>query len=365
MSLLPSPTGMHLSTAAMVQAIHRAVVQVSYAGRCDADPAAIADLALPLQKKVRETILTALTSTSADNVNWRSQVFEPIIATFVSVKCLGVSFAPIKCLKISIADTDYVILLATLVILSYEILLLPEAIHQRPLNDFLPGTFKELICEPTVCYLLSRRLEEEQRRLVRAGAKTKVQRASGILRKLIPDLSVVSAAWKARPQSRLSSFIGKLNQAPAKPAGSVFIPSFRSTTFPSDLRVEIFLHLGRSMPFDFVESIERTGRYLLVKTCVGLRMLVEAGYTVSSISGTFDTVTLKALPECKTRLAATVIVPPGYFFRITDVDYFTGKGTSGYTLLETQHARMHVSNGKYVIKRRNNYRSVVVESNEC
>lgn len=140
-----------------------------------------------------------------------------------------------------------------------------------------------------------------------------------------------------------------------------------SSTFPRDLRVQIFLKPDCTMPFDFVDTIDESDGPLTIKTCIGLRMHVEAGYTVSGISGIFDTVSLEARPGCGfTAFAATVFVPPGYSFRIPDVEFVSEMETSlAQTLIETKHAVMNVSNGDYIVKRRNLHRSVLVESTEC
>lgn len=369
MSSIPQPTGMGFSVAAMVQTVHRAVVTKTYGGKSKAHLGTIASLALPLQKHIRQTIQQTLQSSAADVVDWEAQVLMPIIADFNLVEDLGVSTV----------DAEYIVLLSTVVILAFEVLLLPEVSCLHSTSEFLVGMFEQYFCEPEICRTMSSRLEEEQRRLVRAGADTQEQQAAGVLRKLMPDLSTRSVVWnkltrviKKKPSAKsVKAFQSqvdlKLAGSVAGPSTSSRPPSPRLTTFPRDLQVEIFLKPGCSMEFDFVDSVTEVHGALVVKTCIGLRMHVEAGYTVSGPSGTHDTVTLHERSDSDgvKLFAATVIVPPGHIYRITGVDFVSEMHTDlSQTLIETDAAVMNVSGGDYAIQCRDQRHSVLVESNE-
>jgi hypothetical protein len=132
---------------------------------------------------------------------------------------------------------------------------------------------------------------------------------------------------------------------------------------PRDLRVELYLKAGDSWPLKAVDSIDTSSSTLTVKSCIGLRMEVEPRCTVSNIDGIFDTVTLEAHYMCGMVFAATIVVPPGYSIRITDVEGVTVMDNKlSRTRVKTEQAMLVVLDGDYVVKRRNCHRSVLVES---
>lgn len=139
------------------------------------------------------------------------------------------------------------------------------------------------------------------------------------------------------------------------------------TTFPRDVRIEVYLKPNQTYPFDFVDSITHRDNNLVIKTCIGLEMLVESGYTVSDISGLFDTTNITAANGDNTdALAATIVVPPGYAFRVVDVvDVCEMEGETARTRIETVRATLLVRTGDYVVVRRNCRDSVTVETTEC
>lgn len=347
---------MSLSSSTIVQVALLAVVDKNYKGKRNNDHAAIARLAMPLHKRIQRSIKNAQQAALEFPVDWEKQVLAPIIGETHITEDLGVS----------VADAEYVVLLAAVIILAYEILVLPAAVDDLSTNKYLVRLFDNYLGEPVVSCQLIARLTVEQRRLERAGAETDVRRAMRKLLALVPDTTARTSAWNVETSvaeyqaSSISVCANPELPDPARTSLSTF------TTYPRDLRVEVYLKPGCSWQFDFVESIVESDGVLIVQTCVGLRMQVEPGFVVSEISGVFDTVTVEVPPECKTAFAATIIVPPGYSFHATEVEHVSElAGDLAQTMIETTQAVLNVSNGNYTVKRRNCHRSVHVQSTEC
>jgi hypothetical protein len=364
MSSFVQPTGVDFSFAAIVQTIHRAVVQQSYAGEGNADPSTCASLALSLRQQIRKYITRALQSTPASAVNWEAQVLSPLIADFSVVQDLGVS----------VPDAEYIVLLACAVGLAHDVLLLPDVSYQHSACDSLVNIFKQCFCEPQVCGAVLGRLEEEQRRLVRAGANLDVQQAVGVLRELMPDLSASAVAWWDVPggiiredgKNSVQSIQAQLDMD-ISAAGSSASTSARLAGCPRDLQVHVFLKPGCSMDLDFVDAVASSDASLVVTTRIGLRMAVQPGYTVSAIAGIFDTVTLRASSSTVPNklFAATVVIPSGYSFRIADVEWVSElQNDLAQTIVETNRYVVIIGGGHYVLTRRNAHRSVLVESSD-
>ena len=368
MSSIPQPTGMDFSVAAVVQTVHSAVVANTYAGKCKAHLGTIASLALPLQKYIRQILQQALQSTSAEDVDWEAHAFKCVIADFKLNEDLG----------IEVGDTEYVVLLATVVILAFEVSVLPEVSYMRSTSAFLMSAVEQYFCEPEVYLAMATRIEEEQHRLVRAGADIQVLQAVAALRRLMPTSLNRNGTWnklrsavKNRPSiesvESVASCQAQVDMDFAGAAGSLPPQSPCLTTFPRYVHIVIFLKADRSIDFDFVDSIHESEGKMIVKSCVGPRMHVEPEYEASSVHGTHDTVTLRARSgsDGVKQFAATVIVPPGNLYHVTDVEYESEMARDlSQTIIETDAAVMNVSNGLFTIQRRDQRRSRLVENTE-
>jgi hypothetical protein len=331
------------------------VVDKENKGKRINDPDVIVRLALPLQTRIRHAISEAKRKTSGNAVDWETQVLAAVIGDSHITEDL----------EVSVPDAEYVVLLASVVILAYELLLQPATENDHSDDTFLARMFCEYLCEPVVSCQLIAQLESEQCRLERAGADVSVQRAVRNLLNLIPDTITRSSAWTSKVLTVKDKagvdplYAGTGAPEPARASLSTF------TTYPHNLRIEIFLKPGCSWDFDFVVSMQHSDGVLVVKTCVGLCMHVEPGFIVSEAFGVYDTVTVKAPLGCETAFAAAIIVPPGYSFHATEVEHVSElEGVLAQTMIEITRAVLNVSNGNYTVKRRDCHRSVLVESIE-
>jgi hypothetical protein len=340
---------MNFCVSAIVHAAHRVIVEKSYGGKCSSDPSAIASLTLRLHQNVREIMNHIQCRTKDTEKDWEVQVLMPLIANFNNTEDL----------KISTADTEYITLLATVTILAYEILLLPEASRD---NEFLTKTFTDYLCEPEIYRQLNKSLKAEHRRLRRAGANPRIQQAVEILRDFLPHGLVGTSAWKTKSLDRQNQVdIGDLHTATPRPQPD----QKHSPSRPGDLLIQVFLKPGCSLPFDFVDWVGQSEDKLVVKTCVGLRMYVEKDVTVSRIQGMFDTVTVRSIETRQGALTATIIVPTGYSYRATEVESVSpGEGRSAPTIVKTKQAILGVYNSGYVVNRKSCRYSVIIQSAE-
>ncbi|KAF2023240.1 hypothetical protein EK21DRAFT_118947 [Setomelanomma holmii] len=353
------PKHMYLSGPAIIQAIHRAVINKSYGGNGIADPSGFASIALPLQKRIQELIDSALqSSTRDDTIDWEDKVLNTIIASFVTSEDLGVSDD----------DVEYIVLLSTVVVMAYELVQV-TIMEGTSTARFIISAFNEYLCEPEVCMQLAAKLEAEQRRLENACAHSTIQRAVMQLRKLMPDLLETTAVWKAsmtQAQTTQNVLCDESSNSDGGVPDTVSKPVLSGAVFPRDLRIEVFLKHDCAWLFDFVESVDTCDGFTTIKTCIGLSMQVEPRFAVSEIYGIFNTVTITATNSCDKSLAGTIIVPPGYSFRVMEVEYVHEMvAIQGKTMIESDRAVLNVSNGDHIVQRRNCHRSVLIESTEC
>jgi len=363
---------MDLSVAAVIQSAHWAIVAKNYSGKCDIDPSAIVRLTTRLQKRIRVSIhrTQALQILSDRSVDWSTELFDPIIAECDIFEHLGISDE----------DAEYLVLLATLLILAYELCLLPRVSRQPHTKTFLVQAFKDYLSEPEVCYRVAGKLNSEYRRLKRAAADMTVVLAVRVLRNLMPDMSTAHAHWESHvPLTSLVDDTAGASQADAAddsdqtvkvmmrrsqlPERYDLSPTF--VAFPQDVRVEVYLNPGEALPFDWVESMGIEHKILTVETCIGISILVEPGYTLSETSGIFDELTLSAIDDTAVGLAATIVVPPGYTFRVTEIeDVCEIAGSSGQMMIVTKRGVFIVAQGEYTIERRINRHSAQIVSTD-
>jgi hypothetical protein len=346
-------TSISLSVTSIVRVAHRAIFDKDYEGKCNVDPAILSRIALPLKQRIRSAVREISTAARIGPVDWEKLVFDPIIAGFHVVEDLAVSAA----------DAEYIVLIATVVTLSHEILLLPAVDVDITTRGFLGRIFCDYICEPTISFKLIEHLKMEQHRLERADADINVLRATWKLLGLIQDKDSRSATWAENlPQIQDPAdedSVEAYSQLP-NPTDKRLPPAL---TYPCDLIIEVFLKNGFSWNFDLVDCIIESEGLVVLETCVGIYMQVEPGIVVSEVHGPSDTVTVERHKRCETSLAGIVIVPPGYSFHVTEVE-FVGEmaGDSGQTMIETKRAVLNVSDGQYVVRRKNFHYSVCVES---
>ncbi|KAH4915904.1 hypothetical protein HBI38_000700 [Parastagonospora nodorum] len=347
---------MSLSVTSIVRVAHRAIFDKDYQGKCSVDPAMLARIALPLKQRIRSAVREMSTAARIGPVDWERLVFDPIIAEFHIVEDLAVS----------VADAEYIVLIATVVILSHEILLLPAVNVDITTSGFLDRIFCDYICEPTISSKLIEHMKMEQHRLERADADINVLRATWKLLGLIPHKDSRSATWAENMPLTRDPADENIVEASSQLPSSTDKCSPPSLTYPRDLRIEVFLKTGFSWDFDLVDCIVESDGLVVIKTCVGIYMQVEPGFVVSEVYGPSDTVTVKRHKGCETSLVGTIVVPPGYCFHGTEVE-FVGEmaGDSGQTMIETKRAVLNVSSGQYVVRRKNCHYSVLIESTEC
>lgn len=270
MSLTPLPTGTDFSIAAIVHTIYRTVVQESYFGCTNADPGTSADLALQLHKHMRHAINQLGQRSRVHAVDWQAQLLVPFIAEFRVIRDIGVSKA----------DEEYILLLSTVIVLAYELLMLPEIACQDSTMDFLDSKFDQTFCEPEICRSMILRLEAEQHRLHATCTDISVLKAVGALCRLMSGVPASTALWE------------KMRRAvcPRRPE-SIVAAQTQLTTFPRDVHIHVFLKPKCTMEFDFVTSIRPCDAHLIVDTCIGVSIHVQPNFKISAISGMFDTVT--------------------------------------------------------------------------
>jgi hypothetical protein len=351
---------MTLNLPAVLQAAYTALSEKSFAGDNSRDPSAIISLTVRLQRRIRPFINRALqTSGSSQFDDWAAKVLNPVLDEFDSANALGVS----------IEDAEYMVLLGTVIILAWEISYLSVASpNVYTINYFLMKLFGDYLCEPEVCCRVAERLRTEHENLERTEAGTEVLQAVWALRNLTPDLTEGTAMWNSYNASPFNA--KNKDSAPSidaiTEACKTHEPTPSPIAVPRRAHIQVFLKPGCSWPFDFVNAVNIIEGVLTVKTCIGVFMQVEEGFAVSSISGVFDTVSLGALQGAKNGRAATIIIPPGYAFRVPDIDDVSEvEELRVKTKIETKEAFLFVIDGDYIVQRRNYRLSVLIESTKC
>ncbi|KAF1938326.1 hypothetical protein EJ02DRAFT_410613, partial [Clathrospora elynae] len=157
-----------LSPLAVVGSIHSALVIKSYQRRSKVDPSVLESLSNRLIRRVQSDVKnTTRKSLLKRPIDWEIKVFRPMIATFDIQEKLG----------ICIGDTEYVFLLATILLLAYEILIDSGKAKAPITRSFLARAFHEYFSEPEICSRISEVLESERKRLAESLADIRVLRA--------------------------------------------------------------------------------------------------------------------------------------------------------------------------------------------
>jgi hypothetical protein len=331
-------TIMTLNLPAVLQAAYTALDEKSYDGDNSRDPSAIISLTLRLQRRVRPFIDRALHSSRSNQLEeWPTQVLNPVLDEFDSANALGMS----------IEDAEYMILLGTVIVLAWEISYLSVASPNiYTINHFLMELFGDYLCEPEVCCSVAERLRTEHDNLESTEAGTEVLQAVWALRNLMPDLTKVMAKWNLynAPLSNAKSEDSAPSMDATSGACKTPEPTPSLAAVLRDTYIKVFLKPGCSWPFDFVNAINIIEGVLTFKTCIGIYIEVEEGFTISSISGNFDIANLVALQGAKNGLAATIVIPPGYAFRVPDIDDVSEvEGPPVQTKIETKEALIYVN----------------------
>ncbi|KAL5114490.1 hypothetical protein ACEQ8H_007633 [Pleosporales sp. CAS-2024a] len=276
---------MNLSIPHVVQVLHRAIVEKNLDSHCKTAVANIARVALPLQNLIWSAMRDALQARPNDCTDWETRVFEPII----------VDFDRRQGLNMSAGDGDYLVLLATVVILGYEVLLVSCLREQPTTSLLLAHLFDKYICEPEINCKLIAHLKAEHDRLTCAGADVKVMQAVQKMVSLMPEAEARNAAWQGDNMSLFQDVRLRDNastETASRPSGTVREPTRTDTTLPRDVRVEIFLKPGHTLAFDCVNSTHSRHGMQTITTCIGISMQVMPGFHISKVSGAFDTVTI-------------------------------------------------------------------------
>ena len=106
-----------------------------------------------LQKRIRKEVRSALSAQKNSVVDWHARVVEPVVTSSELEEGIDVSMA----------DHEYSILLATVLMIAYEILLLPEAMEKEGTTGFLVTTFERFLCESGVHRRAVNGLKDERR----------------------------------------------------------------------------------------------------------------------------------------------------------------------------------------------------------
>jgi hypothetical protein len=83
---------MHLSVAAILQTIHRAVTDKNK-NKFKAESVETASIAMLLQTRIRKEVRSALSAETNSVVNWHARVFEPVVTSFELEEGVDVSMA--------------------------------------------------------------------------------------------------------------------------------------------------------------------------------------------------------------------------------------------------------------------------------
>jgi hypothetical protein len=358
-----------LSPLAIVNSIHSAVIAKSYQGKSSTDPSAIEMFSDRLSRRVQCEVRAISRGSHLDTtVDWEASVFRPIIATFDIQKDSGICQG----------DAEYVFLLATLLMLAYELLWMAGKSEAPKARSFLTRSFSECFIEPEICYNVSEMFESERKRLAGGVAEMKILRAIQHTQILLPDIDFCTAAWSTSmaPRAELCDSVfrrfthilakqttntrvsrwSKETSATAKSRKSRKTVSFALPQSPAsnleDVQVKVFLKPGRSWPFNSVTSIEFHGDSATIKASAGLVMQVESGCSISTSSGKSDTVVVTMPRNSTDGFTATVIIPRGCVYQANNVhDIKENIEAQGWTTIRAADAVLEVGDGPYLVQR--------------
>jgi hypothetical protein len=174
-----------LSPLAVVHSIYSALVAKSYHGVSSTHTTALDGFSDRLLKQVQREVRAVSRRSYLDNkIDWEVQVFKPIIATFEIQDDLGIYRG----------DAEYVFLLATVLMLAYELLLMASKSTAPKTRSFLARAFAEYFVEPEICCQVAEVLEAERKRLAEGLADMKVLRAVQDMGGLLPSTELYTAA---------------------------------------------------------------------------------------------------------------------------------------------------------------------------
>jgi len=179
----------------IVNTIHGALLAKMYQDTPSKDFMALECLGSRLSQRVKSDVHALISESDLDpRIDWETAIFRPIIATFDILEDLGVSNE----------DAEYILLLATLLILAFELLLLSGKSRAGRMRGFLARTFEDYLVEPEIVSAIDQSLEAKRLRLARKLADMKVLRAIQDMRILMPDTEQCSRVWKASVAPRQS-----------------------------------------------------------------------------------------------------------------------------------------------------------------
>jgi hypothetical protein len=183
---------------------------------------------------------------------------------------------------------------------------------------------------------------------------------------LMPSCHVVPAHERSMlDDNMLPSSAPNLSMPVAPPSSWAKISS-SSPVYAGDVHVQIFLKQNLTLQFPCVRSVFPRDDKLVIETYTGLRIRLEddMGVMVSGISTSHDSMKIFRVSSGSQTLSATVIVPPGFRYRLDDVVSIGGKGTDGNeTVIETSCATFRIGNSPYRLER--NGRHVMVKNVCC
>ncbi|CAE7208572.1 hypothetical protein PTNB73_07645 [Pyrenophora teres f. teres] len=398
---------LNLDPQLIVNMVHSALIPKFFKHTLPKDFAALESFGSRLAQRVKCDVHALISEAGLDpTTDWEHTVFIPIIADFDITENLGVPKE----------DAEYILLLAALLILAFELLILCGKNKAERTRNFLAQAFDKYLVEPEIVREIDRTLEAKRRRLAGKLADIRVLKAIQDMRILMPDIERCTTLWRASMAPRtvaipLDSGPEIIEQPTAPSKASVdtsvsakeeddralkvpgHVPIWRNNTVhvsrwsastastiqpgktlsiiqdehPADtspeVHVKVYLKPSSSWNFHSITSIDYSGGHATIKSSIGLEAQLQAGCSIFPNSLYPDAMVLKRSEFTTDGFVADVIIPPSYSYHVVKVDDVREKmDATGWTIIETTDAILEVGSGRYLIKRKDFESSVIIEN---
>ncbi|KAE8835172.1 hypothetical protein HRS9122_07442 [Pyrenophora teres f. teres] len=353
----------------IVNMVHSALIPKVFKHTPPKDFAALESFGSRLARRVKCDVNALIPGAGLDpTTDWEHTVFRPIIADFDITENLGVPKE----------DAEYILLLAALLILAFELLIL---------------------CEPEIVREIDRTLETKRRRLAGKLADMKVLKAIQDMRILMPDIERCTTLWRASMAPRTVAIpldsgpeIIEQPTAPSKASVDTSVsakeeddralkmerihcidnpvrenplnhPRPASRRHFPEVHVKVYLKPSSSWNFHSITSIDYSSGHATIKSSIGLEAQLQAGCSIIPNSSYPDAMVLKRSEFTTDGFVADVIIPPSGSYHVVKVDDVREKmDATGWTIIETTDAILEVGSGRYLIKRKDFGSSVIIEN---
>ena len=172
----------------IINTIHSALLAKIHKHTPFKDFAALKSFGSRLSQRVKSDVHDLIADSDlGPRIDWEVAVSRPIIATFDILEDLGVPNE----------DAEYILLLAALLILAFELLLLTGNRRAGRIQGFLGRAFEKYLVEPEIVIAIYHSLEAKRLRLARKLADMEVLRAIQDMRILMPDIEQCGRVWRA------------------------------------------------------------------------------------------------------------------------------------------------------------------------